>query len=56
VDPALLERLRAAAQLLEEIVQDRGLLSRVDAAERHRLLNAAGQVYLPDVKARRRLV
>jgi NAD(P)-dependent dehydrogenase (short-subunit alcohol dehydrogenase family) len=55
-DPALLERLRAAAQLLEEIVEDRGLLSRVEAAERHRLLNAAGQVYHPDVKARRRLV
>jgi NAD(P)-dependent dehydrogenase (short-subunit alcohol dehydrogenase family) len=52
----LLERIRAAADLLEEIVADRGLLARVPEAERHRLLNAAGRVYVPDTAARRRMV
>ena len=37
--------LRAAAELLEAIVTDRGLLSRVPAADRRRLLDAAGTVY-----------
>jgi len=48
--------LRAAAELLEAIVTDRGLLSRVPAADRRRLLDAAGTVYNPDVTARRRMV
>jgi NAD(P)-dependent dehydrogenase (short-subunit alcohol dehydrogenase family) len=55
-DLTLLERIRAAAGLLEQIVADRGLLAGVPQADRHRLLNAAGQVYIPDTAARRRMV
>jgi NAD(P)-dependent dehydrogenase (short-subunit alcohol dehydrogenase family) len=49
-------RLRAATELLESIVADRGLLAGVSAEERHRLFQAAGQVYHPDTAARRRMV
>ena len=49
-------RLRAATELLEAIVADRGLLATVPADVRHRLLNAAGHVYNPDTVARRRMV
>src|SRR5215203_1814319 len=55
-DVALLERLRSAADLLEAVAADRGLLARVPSQDRHRLLNAAGQVYVPDTAARRQLV
>jgi NAD(P)-dependent dehydrogenase (short-subunit alcohol dehydrogenase family) len=55
-NPLFLDRLRAAAELLEAIVADRGLLASVPAEDRHRLLNAAGSVYVPDTTARRRLV
>ena len=55
-NPAFLERLRAAADLLQEIVADRGLLAGVPSDDRHRLLNAAGAVYVPDATARRRMV
>jgi NAD(P)-dependent dehydrogenase (short-subunit alcohol dehydrogenase family) len=55
-DIVLLERLRSAADLLEAVVADRGLLARVPSEDRHRLLNAAGQVYVPDTAARRQLV
>src|SRR5215218_10403024 len=55
-DPGFLERLRAAADLLESVVADRGLLASVPAEDRHRLLNAAGAVYVPDATARRRMV
>jgi NAD(P)-dependent dehydrogenase (short-subunit alcohol dehydrogenase family) len=50
------ERLRAATELLEAIVADRGLLATVPAEARHRLLNAAGHIYNPDTVARRRMV
>src|SRR6476659_2770151 len=50
------ERLRAATELLEAIIADRGLLATVPAEARHRLLNAAGHVYNPDTIARRRMV
>ena len=53
---ALAERLRAAADLLESIAKNRALLSQVTAEDRARLLHAAGEVYCPDVGARRRLV
>ncbi len=53
---ALLEQVRAAVDLLEAVIADRGLLAAVPAEERHRLLNAAGAVYVPDTTARRRLV
>src|SRR3954466_8595877 len=49
-------RLRDAADLLEAIVADRGLLARIPAEERRRILAAAGHVYNPDGNARRRLV
>ena len=55
-EDSLLVRVHAAADLLEEIVADRGLLARVPEEDRHRLLNAAGQVYVPDTVARRRMV
>src|SRR5512141_222687 len=50
------DRVRAATDLLEAIVADRGLLATVPADVRHRLLNAAGHVYNPDTVARRRMV
>src|SRR5438445_3509079 len=49
-------QLQAAADLLEAIVNDRGLLAQVPAADRERLLQAAGQVSRPDAPARRRLL
>jgi NAD(P)-dependent dehydrogenase (short-subunit alcohol dehydrogenase family) len=55
-DHTLLERVRAAIDLLEAFVTDRGLLAAVPAEDRHRLLNAAGAVYVPDATARRRMV
>jgi NAD(P)-dependent dehydrogenase (short-subunit alcohol dehydrogenase family) len=50
------QRLRAAADVLEAVAADRGLLAHVDAEDRRRLLDAAGKVYHPDVSARRRMV
>src|SRR3954466_12664528 len=55
-DQALLERVRAATDLLEALIADRGLLASVPEEDRHRLLNAAGAVYVPDTTARRRMV
>lgn len=55
-DLDLLERVRAAIDLLEAFVTDRGLLAAVPPQDRHRLLNAAGAVYVPDTSARRRMV
>ncbi|HET7232183.1 MAG TPA: SDR family oxidoreductase [Longimicrobium sp.] len=55
-DAALVERARAAAELLEQIADDRALLGRLDAGERLRLLQAAGRVSRPDSLARRRLL
>ena len=49
-------QLQAAADLLEAIAKDRGLLAQVPAADRERLLQAAGQVSRPDAPARRRLL
>ncbi len=55
-DTSFPERLQAAIALLEAVVADRGLLARVAAEDRQRLLRAAGHVYHPDHVARRRLV
>ena len=52
----LLDRLRAATELLESIAADRGMLSVLSAEELRRLLQAVGLVYHPDAAARRRLV
>ena len=50
------DRLRAATEALEAIVADRSVLEQLPLAERTRLLNAAGNVYEPDVDARRRQI
>jgi NAD(P)-dependent dehydrogenase (short-subunit alcohol dehydrogenase family) len=50
------QRLRAAAEVLEAVAADRGLLAQVPAEDRRRFLDAAGKVYHPDVSARRRMV
>ena len=50
------DRLRAALDTLEAIVADRSLLGSLSLEERTRLLNAAGDVYEPDVVARRKQI
>ena len=52
---AVTERLRAAVELLEAIAADRTVLAKMSSADRSRLLQAAGQIYCPTVKERRRL-
>jgi NAD(P)-dependent dehydrogenase (short-subunit alcohol dehydrogenase family) len=49
-------RLRLAAELLEKVAGNRALLAELSVEERTRLLKAAGDVYCPDVRERRRLV
>ena len=49
-------RLREAIELLEAVVADRGLLARLPAGDRRRLVEAAGHVFNPDIAARRRMV
>jgi len=53
---ALAAQLKAAAELLERAAHDRALLADLSAEEYTRLVKAAGDIYCPDVKARRRLV
>ena len=53
---ALVERLRVAAELLEEIGADRSLIADVPEADRNRFLNAAGVVSRPDAISRRQLL
>src|SRR6476659_8259608 len=53
---SLHERFRAAAELLEKIVDDRSLLAEIPEADRNRLLNAAGRVSRPDALGRRQLL
>ncbi|HEV7367152.1 MAG TPA: SDR family oxidoreductase, partial [Gemmatimonadales bacterium] len=55
-EASFLERLRTATDLLEAIVADRGLLAQAPPDHQRRLLQAAGQVFVPDPIARRRLV
>ena len=52
----LLERLREVTDFLEEIVRNRGLLAHLTPEERTRLIQAAGNVFNPDVGQRRHLV
>ena len=47
-------QLRAATELLESVVRDRGLLGSLSIEERTRLLTAAADVFNPDVVQRRR--
>jgi NAD(P)-dependent dehydrogenase (short-subunit alcohol dehydrogenase family) len=53
---AVSERIRRAADLLEELVADRALLVEATDEDRLRLLRAAGRVSRPDAVDRRRLV
>ena len=53
---SLADRLKAAADLLEELAADRTLLANIPEADRNRLLNAAGHVSRPDAIERRRLL
>ena len=50
------EQLRAAAELLEKVAGNRTVLMELSAEERTRLVKAAGDVYCPDTRERRRLV
>jgi NAD(P)-dependent dehydrogenase (short-subunit alcohol dehydrogenase family) len=52
----LVKRVRAAAELLEAIDADRGLLAQLPAEDRQRFLHATRIVSDPDPRARRRLV
>ena len=53
-DQSLDERLRRATELLELVAADRQLLGGLSVEDRTRLLNAAGDVFCPDVDQRRR--
>jgi NAD(P)-dependent dehydrogenase (short-subunit alcohol dehydrogenase family) len=55
-DQSLLERLRAAAEMLELIAADRMLLEQIPAEDRQRLHLAVAQVYNPDPVARRQMM
>jgi NAD(P)-dependent dehydrogenase (short-subunit alcohol dehydrogenase family) len=55
-DPVFEARLRAATDLLEEIVADRGLLASLNREDYQRFVSLVEQVYHPDAVARRRLV
>lgn len=52
-DDEMTERLRAATELLESVAVDRSPLDALSDEERHRFLNAAGDVFCPDVEERR---
>src|SRR5580765_4637148 len=49
-------QLDALIEMLEEVSGNRGILADLPADERTRLIRAAGQIYNPDVAARRHLV
>jgi NAD(P)-dependent dehydrogenase (short-subunit alcohol dehydrogenase family) len=51
-----LEQLRQVTAFLEKVAADRSLLAGLPQADRLRMVAAAGQVYSPDINARRQLV
>jgi NAD(P)-dependent dehydrogenase (short-subunit alcohol dehydrogenase family) len=53
-EQVIAQRLKAAIETLEAISRDRTLLQELSVEERTRLLSAAGDVFDPDVVARRR--
>ena len=53
---SLAAQLKAAAEILEKAAANRALLAGIPEKERMRLLKAAGEIYCPDVNARRRFV
>ncbi len=54
--PVTREHMLDVARTLEAIIHDRGLLAELSQPEKERLVEAAGLVWVPDPKARRRLV
>jgi NAD(P)-dependent dehydrogenase (short-subunit alcohol dehydrogenase family) len=52
---ALVAQLKSAAELLEAVAADRTLLAGMSKEDRVRLMQAAGQIFCPDVAERRRL-
>ena len=50
------EDLKYAVELLEKIAGDRALLAALPEEDRTRLVQAAGEVFCPDLHERRRLV
>jgi NAD(P)-dependent dehydrogenase (short-subunit alcohol dehydrogenase family) len=50
------EQLRAAIQILEKAVADRSVLAELSPDEYSRLLKAAGEVFVPNLRERRRFV
>ncbi|HOI42026.1 MAG TPA: SDR family oxidoreductase [Elusimicrobiales bacterium] len=55
-DKDLADKIRAAAELLEAVTADRGLLAGVPDEESTRLLKAAGEVSRPDARSRRQMI
>jgi NAD(P)-dependent dehydrogenase (short-subunit alcohol dehydrogenase family) len=53
--PPSADQLRAVTELLESLVRDRTPLDALTSGERARLLNAAGDLFHPDVDARRQI-
>ena len=53
---ALTEQLLAAVSLLETVAANRALLAEIPEEDRQRLVTAAGEIYNPDLKERRRFV
>ena len=53
LDPAFAERVASATAVLEEIIQDRSLLTQLPAEDRERLLKAAGRASKPGLPERR---
>jgi len=50
------EQLKAAAEILEQAARNRAILASLSEEERARFLTAAGAIFCPDVKERRKLV
>ncbi len=53
IDDVLLERVRAAVEVLEQIAANGSLMEALPVAERVRLHQCIGQIYIPDPLARR---
>ena len=52
----LLDRLRAAAEFLEQLAADRSLLTQLPAGDRERLFRAVAEIYCPDRLTRREML
>jgi NAD(P)-dependent dehydrogenase (short-subunit alcohol dehydrogenase family) len=55
-DQALLERLRSAAEVLEQLAADRALLNQLPDQDRERLYRAVAELYNPNKLARRQML